>query len=507
MTTRTPYLASGPSLAASSPPLPGARFEAVARRAQQEVRPGLVLALLYACGLAVARAIDVTEDGPVMLLFGAAYSATVTVSALLRPRWYLPLVVAYLPFSKVYPLPVAGIAGANLTNLLLVLGPVAWLSSRFQGRPDLRAKLPDLLAVLFVAVASLSLLPAYAAGPGLGELVQTYRAWLAPVLFFFMARGLARDREDIRAVLQVMAWTTLLVAADTWRAGLERSSRGSIDAARVPGLMVQANSMGAFLAYYGVPLLAFAMNARPRRRALAYFASFAFAVRATLYTFSRGAYLALAAGAGTVLAFTSPVLLATAGGGGAVTLLAFPSLIPESVRERLADTTAERSVPSAFEGENATVSLDRSSAHRLVLWRGAAQMIADHPLTGVGLGRFQELIGYYTEYPLRRSDPHDAHNAFILLAAETGLPTLALLLLLFLAWSLIALKLRFRRRHPVDRGLALAFLGSLVAVVVSSLLGSRFSDEALVGWFWILAALVVVAGRLRDPFRPARRAA
>jgi O-antigen ligase len=469
------------------------------------VRPGLLLALFYACGLTAARTVDVSDDGVAMLVFGTTYAATVIVSALLRPRWYLPLVVAYLPFSKVYPLPVAGITGANMTNLLLFLGPLAWLSSRLQGRPRLRAKAPDLLAALYVAVASLSLLPAYAAGPGLGELVQTYRAWLAPVLFFFLARGLARDREDIRAILQVMAFTTLLVAADTWRVGLERGGRGSIDASRVPGLMAQANSMGAFLAYYGVPLLAFAMSARPRTRALAYLVSFGAVVRATLYTFSRGAYLALAAGASTVLAFSSPMLLVALGGGGAASLVAFPSLIPESVRERLADTTTERSVPGALEGENPTVNLDRSSAHRLVLWRGAARMIAEHPLTGVGLGRFQELIGYYTEYPLKRSDPHDAHNAYILLAAETGLPTLALLLLLFLVWASMALRIRFRRRHPIDRSLALAFLGSLVAVVVSCMLGSRFSDEALVGWFWMLAALVVVTRRLRDPFRPARR--
>jgi O-antigen ligase len=133
-------------------------------------------------------------------------------------------------------------------------------------------------------------------------------------------------------------------------------------------------------------------------------------------------------------------------------------------------------------------------------------MIAEHPWEGVGLGRFPRMIGYYTEHPLKKDDPHDAHNAYILVAAESGLPAVAVLLLLFAAWAIVGLRLRFRHRHRVDRTLGLVFLGSLVGVLVSGLLGSRFSDEALVAWFWMLAGLTVAASRFRVAPR-ARRAA
>jgi len=471
----------------------------IARRSRRELRPGLTLAFIFAWGLGMARLIDVSEDGKAMLLFGTSFFVAISFSAVVRPRFFLPLAVAYLPFSKVYPLPIAGITGANMTNFVLALGLVAWVSSRLQGRTPPPTRFADVLAALFVGVASLGLLPAYAADPDLVDLAMTYRTWLAPMAFYLLARGLARNREDVQGILWVMAWTTFLVAIDTWKEGLDRSSHGSIDAARVRGLMEQANSMGAFLVYYGVPLLALAVGARPLRRALPYFAAFLVVARATLYTFSRGAYLALAAGSATVLLLGNPLLLVAAGGGGAVAMVLFPSLVPSSVRERLDDTTTRSTVQ---EGDGAAVSLDRSSAHRLVIWRGAARIIAVHPLQGIGLGRFQRTIGSYTEVPLKKSDPHDAHNAFILVAAETGLPSLALLLLLFAAWGLAALRLRLGRRHPVDRSLGLAFMGSLAAVFVSGMLGSRFSDEALIGWFWILAALVVVASR----FRARRRA-
>ena len=486
--------------------LPARRIPAdvVARRSRRELGPGLTFAFSFACILGLARFIDVSEDGKAMLLFGTTFFVATIFAAFVRPRWFLPLAVVYLPFSKAYPLPVAGITGANMTNFVLALGLVAWVSSRVQGGPPLATRFADVLVFLFVAVSTLGLLPAYAADPDLVDLAMTYRAWLAPMAFYFLARGLVRNREDVRGILWLVVWTTLLVAADVWKEGFDRSSRGSIDAARARGLMEQANSMGAFLVYYGVPLLALGIGVRPFRRALPYLAAFLVVARATLYTFSRAAYLALAAGSATVLLFGNPLLLAVAGGGGTAALVLFPSLVPASVRERLDDTTARSTV---YEGDGAAVTLDRSSAHRLVIWRGAVQMIAAQPVQGVGLGRFQKMIGYYTEVPLRKSDPHDAHNAFVLVAAETGLPSLALLLLLFAAWGWLALQMRLRHRHPVDRSLALAFLGSLVGVFVSGLLGSRFSDEALVGWFWILAALVVAASRFRSRPRARRHPA
>ena len=489
--------------AAPAVTLPGRATRAglAARRSRLELRPGLSLAFAFACGLAAARFIDVAEDGKFMLLFGTSFFVAITSAAFVRPRWYLPLAAAYLPFSRVYPLPLAGVTGANMTNFVLALGFVALASSRLQGRPPVPARFADGLALVYVAVASFSLLPAYAADPDLLDLAMTYRTWLAPIVFYVLARGLVRNREDVRGLLWLMAWTTFLVAVDVWKEGMDRSSRGSIDAARVRGLLEQANSTGAFFVYYGVPLLALAVGSRSLRRALPYLAGFLVVARATLYTFSRAAYLALAAGSATVLLFGNPLLLVAAGGGGALAIALVPSLVPSSVRERLDDTTTRSTV---YDGDGTAVTLDRSSAHRLVIWRGAGRMIAAHPVQGVGLGRFERMIGYYTDVPLRKSDPHDAHNAFILVAAENGLPVLALLLMLFAAWALLALRLRFRHRHPVDRGLGLAFLGSLGGVVMSGLLGSRFSDEALIGWFWMLAAVVAAASRFRTGPRARR---
>jgi O-antigen ligase len=212
--------------------------------------------------------------------------------------------------------------------------------------------------------------------------------------------------------------------------------------------------------------------------------------------------MALGAGSVAIVTLVNPAFLVVAGGGAVVTVAAFPTLIPESIRERITGTTAQRRVRP---GEDISPQLDRSSANRLILWRAAGRMIAQNPLLGIGVGRFAEMIGFYTELPIKKGDPRDAHNAYILQAAEMGVPSLLLLLILFVAWSAVALRIHRKHRHPVDRSLAAAFLGCLVAVLVSCTVGSRFSDEALIAWFWMLAAMVLVVSKMRDPRRPTRR--
>jgi len=479
---------------------PGAAIRAVPSPSA-DARLGLTLSILFALVLAAARAIDVSEDGKAMMAFSLAFFPALVATAIARPLWFLLLMVAYLPFAKTYPLSLGGIAGANMSNLILLLAPVAWLSSRRRSRRRLKGGTLEALVVIYVVVGSLSVAQAIGRVDSVGELLQTYRGWLAPFLFFFAARGLVRDRAGLVAVLRLMATVTILVAALTWIEGVSRADRGSIDAARVRGLMQQANQMGAFLVYYGIVLLTLALRERHWGRRLYYLGGFLVAARAVLFTFSRSAYLALATGASLVVLLQSPLLLVAGAGGGAVAVAVKPSLIPGSIRERLGQTTEG----VGLEGE--VPSLDKSSAYRLILWKAAFRMIRERPLTGVGLGQFSSVVGHYTDVTLSKEDPNDAHNAFILIAAEMGLPALATALILLLALALASARAFFRRHHRVDRTIALALLGSWTGLIVSCMLGSRFSDESLISYFWILGALLAVVRRLPEPLRPRRRRA
>lgn len=71
---------------------------------------------------------------------------------------------------------------------------------------------------------------------------------------------------------------------------------------------------------------------------------------------------------------------------------------------------------------------DASTSARLQLWKSAAEIAKDHPLTGTGWGTF------VSQYPAYR-DPREnttagfyAHNDYLQLAAEGGIPALVLML-------------------------------------------------------------------------------
>jgi len=101
-----------------------------------------------------------------------------------------------------------------------------------------------------------------------------------------------------------------------------------------------------------------------------------------------------------------------------------------------------------------TSRLDRAvdatlTERRVTLWNDALAIVASHPVTGVGPGRFQ------ITSPTARSDKDArwAHNEFLQQAAETGLPG-GLLMLASFAWGFALLF----RRAPSNK---LALLGAM----------------------------------------------
>jgi O-antigen ligase len=73
-----------------------------------------------------------------------------------------------------------------------------------------------------------------------------------------------------------------------------------------------------------------------------------------------------------------------------------------------------------------TASDTRSTDTRLALWQAGLRMIAAHPVTGIGLGNFKVEVQDYAVSGTNLNLDHIAHNAYLEIAAEMGLPALAL---------------------------------------------------------------------------------
>jgi O-antigen ligase len=126
------------------------------------------------------------------------------------------------------------------------------------------------------------------------------------------------------------------------------------------------------------------------------------------------------------------------------------------------------------------------TARRISFWHDAVTLLARHPLTGIGPGRFAD------ESATVRRDPDEpwAHNEFLQAGAEQGVIGMALLILLF-GWGFIRLLHAQSPRGIVVLGaVALAALGihacieyvlqrPVVPVVAAALLGTAIGPF---GW-------------------------
>ncbi len=129
-------------------------------------------------------------------------------------------------------------------------------------------------------------------------------------------------------------------------------------------------------------------------------------------------------------------------------------------------------------------------ADRIKLNQVAFNMIGAHPLLGVGINTFVNVMRRYDTTGVSSYFPQPVHNVFLLVAAETGLVGLGLFLLLIL----IALREGLQAMKTNDRFLsasAIAILSGLVVLMVSNLADVHLRTDTLYALFWLLIGLVV----------------
>ncbi|KOX20733.1 polymerase [Saccharothrix sp. NRRL B-16348] len=195
-------------------------------------------------------------------------------------------------------------------------------------------------------------------------------------------------------------------------------------------------------------------------------------------TFSRGGALALTAAVAWLLVRRAVPLKALAGGVAALAVLGVAAVLfagPEldrAVREKT--HVAETNVDT-----------------RELRWQAAARMVAEHPALGVGPGGFRE--GYPAASNNAEIDEQTpvAHNMYLEVAAELGVPGFALFVALL---ALTAVTSERVRRTTTDPLPVVAVQASLIAVVVAS----TFLSQQYYLPLWSLVAVVAAADlRLR----------
>ena len=145
---------------------------------------------------------------------------------------------------------------------------------------------------------------------------------------------------------------------------------------------------------------------------------------------------------------------------------------------------------------------DPSNRDRLAMARTGAAMVRDFPLTGVGPAMIPKL---YTQYrdpdAVQAMNPH-LHNVPLQIAAERGLPALAIWIafIAVLAYNLFRI---FRSER--DQTLAAAGLATIASMLSAGLFEYNFGDSEFLMLFLVLVTLPFAASR-RDDAAAATRA-
>ena len=124
------------------------------------------------------------------------------------------------------------------------------------------------------------------------------------------------------------------------------------------------------------------------------------------------------------------------------------------------------------------------------LLRIAGAMIASHPVLGIGLNSFEENMALYDRTGTANVIPQPVHNAPALVAAETGIASA--ILFMVLGAILVRASWRLMRRGGEDAWVAGVFgLGTFGSLALMNLFDVSLRKEPIVGLVTLTAALVL----------------
>jgi O-antigen ligase len=192
-----------------------------------------------------------------------------------------------------------------------------------------------------------------------------------------------------------------------------------------------------------------------------------------LLTFTRSAMVGLAAGVGVLLLLRDLRLVGILPIAAAVILAVAPSDLTRRIYS--------------------TVDLnDPTNRDRVAMARAGLEIVHDHPLTGVGPDMIKRV---YPDYRIATAvmpvTPH-LHNVPLQIAAERGLPALALWVWFVVSALMGLVKLLHRTRH---RMLVAAGIGVFVAMLTAGLFEYNFGDSEFLMLFLVLVTLPFAADR------------
>jgi putative inorganic carbon (HCO3(-)) transporter len=363
------------------------------------------------------------------------------------------------------------------TNMLTILVLAVILGALLKGKrlPPSRLYLTWLIFALYLYFSM-----------WMGTLLSNAPAplWLSDVNFvtwkdymflplLFVAAGLViEDRKAIRKVVILTGISLFLVDKSALAESLSRTWSTFDENKRSAGpLSFGVNQLAAYLAQFGMFFWGFGQFMKRKVKLICY-GLVALTVVTTMYTFSRGSYIALLASCFVLAVLKDRKLLLLLG----VFLLTWQTIVPAAVTQRVTMT------------EDANGALEASAQERIDLWTQSREMFLSSPVIGTGFATFQ--LGEHTD------NLKDTHNWFVKVLVETGIIGGILAFIILLQMLATGYRLFRRAEDPLYQGLGLGFLIATCACIVANCFGDRWTYIEITGLLWVLAGAALRANEL-----------
>ena len=299
-----------------------------------------------------------------------------------------------------------------------------------------------------------------------------WKSYMLIPLVFVATCLVVEDRKAVRTVIIITAISLLFIDRSFILESMSRSWAHFDESKRDEGpLAYGSNETAAFLAQFAMFYWGFVQFIKRKKLKLLGYGLVAITLFATMYTFSRGGYLAVLVGVFMLGILKNRKLLLIFG----VFLLTWQAIVPVPVRERIMMT------------QNSSGQLESSAHERVELWQNAENSIIASPILGNGFGTFQ--------YGQHVDDLRDTHNWYVKVLVETGI--IGLIIVFFLLQQMISLPYRLFRRaeDPLYQGLGLGLLISMCSCLTANFFGDRWTLLEITGMLWVLMGAAVRANQ------------
>ena len=394
-----------------------------------------------------------------------------------RPLFGLYYLLPFLPYRTMRDHFAGWPLGENLTAILVV---AIIIGALIKGKHLPKSKLYLIWLVyglyLYLSMWMGSMLTAAPTPLWLGDAnFVTWKDYMLIPLVFVAASLVLDDRKSIRTAILITAITVLAIDRSSLMDSLSHTWANFDENKRDGGpLAFGSNQTAAFLAQFSMFFWGFAQFLRRKKLKLFSYALVATTLLATMYCFSRGAYLAVVVSVIVLGLVKDRKLIVIA----AIFLFTWQAVVPKAVTERVNMTHSE-------DGQ-----LEASAQERVDLWADAENSFLEYPVFGKGFATFQ-----YGEHV---DDLKDTHNWYVKVLVETGFVGFLIVLAMLQQMFSVAFRVFRKAQDPLYRGLGLGLSICLCCLAITNFFGDRWTYIEINGLLWVLMAAAVRTDSLRN---------